>query len=258
MCSIVKSFRFDNKPIIIDTSRTLEKVETTNVLVKLQQDVDRLNGEIRKAKKEAEDVIRQAREEEARIREEVENFKADEMEKTRQICEEIKEDARREAFDKGYAEGKEEAAIRAKAILQSLEQVLQQALVEKDEIIKKAEQQIVQIAMAIAKKVTKCEVTMNRDIIFYSVNEAISKIVDRDTINIYMNLKDVKMFTQKKEDILKSLPIDSKVKVIEDNTVEPGGCVISTNMGNIDATISSQMFEIEKLLEESMRQEEGS
>lgn len=257
MCSVVKSFRFDNKPIIIDTSRTLEKVETTNVLVKLQQDVDRLNNEMKKAKKEAEDVIKNARAQEEQIRAEVERFKAEEIEKTKIICEEIKEDTRREAFDKGYAEGREDAAIRSKAILQSLEQVLQQALTQKDEIIKKAEQQIVQLAMAISKKVTKCEVTMNRDIIFYSVNEAISKIVDKDTINIYMSLRDINAFTQKKDEILKSLPIGSHVKIIEDNNIEPGGCVIVTNMGNIDATISSQMLEIEKLLEESMRQEDG-
>jgi len=69
-------------------------------------------------------------------------------------------------------------------------------------------------------------------------------------------LKDIAAFTQKKEDILKSLPVDSKVKIIEDNNILPGGCIISTKMGNIDATISSQMLEVEKMLEEALRQEE--
>jgi len=256
LCSIVKNFNFDDRPIIIDSSKSLEKIETSNVLVKLQQDIDRLNEEIKNLNLQAENIIKNAKVHEANIRHSVEQYKKNELEKTHKICEEIKEDTRREAFDKGYAEGRAEAAERAKSILEGIEQVLKEALKEKDEIIKKAEQQIVELAMAISKKITKCEVLLNRDVIYYSVNEAISKIVDRDTLNIYMNLKDIAAFTQKKEDILKSLPVDSKVKIIEDNNILPGGCIISTNMGNIDATISSQMLEVEKMLEEALRQEE--
>jgi len=242
--------------MIIDSSKSLEKVDTSNTLVKLKQEVDRLHEDIVRQKKQAEEIIKKARQEEANIRSEVELFKKNEMEKTQKICEEIKEDTRRDAFDKGFAEGKAEAAERARSIIEGIEQVLKQSLSEKDEIIKKAEQQIVELAMAISKKITRCEVLLNRDVIYYSVAEAISKIVDKDTINIYMNLKDIAHFTKKKDEILKSLPVDSKVKIIEDNNILPGGCIISTNMGNIDATISSQMLEVEKMLEEALRQEE--
>lgn len=257
MSSIVKSFKFDNKPIIIDTSKSLEKVETTNVLVKLQQEVDRLNEEIKKAKREAEAIVMAARAEDSRLRADAEKFREEEMERTKHICEDIREEARRQAFDKGYAEGKDEAATRAKMVLDGLEQILKEALNKKDDIIRKSEQQVVQVALAIAKKLIRCEVSINPDIILNSVKEAISKIVDKDTLNIYMNLKDLGNFTQKKDEILKSLPVGSKVKIIEDNNIEPGGCVIATNMGNIDATISSQMLEIDKTIESEMRRQDG-
>ncbi|MEZ7891008.1 MAG: FliH/SctL family protein [Candidatus Wallbacteria bacterium] len=259
MSNIFKNFKFDSKPIIIDTSKSIEKTKSdaTSVLAKLQHEVNQLNNEIKKAKKEAELILTGANNDAARIRQEAEQFKQEEIEKTKKICHEIEEDTRRQAFDRGFAEGKEEAGVRAKSILESLDQVLQQALSQKDDIIKNSEQQIVELSMAIAKKVVKCEVTLNRDIIFYSVNEAISKIVDKDTLNIYVNLKDLNNFTQKKDEILKSLPVGSKVKIIDDKNIETGGCVISTNMGNIDATISSQLLEIEKLLEEAAREEDG-
>lgn len=257
MCSVIKNFRFDNKPIIIDSSKSIEKLETTNTLAKLQQEIDRLNNEIKRLKLEAEQIIKNAKDEEQKIIKSAEEYKNNEIEKTKKICEEIKEDARREGFDKGFNEGKEAAFERSKSIIEAIEQVLSEALREKDEIIKKAEHQIVELSMAIAKKITKCEVLLNRDVIIYSVNEAISKIVDHDTINIYMNLKDIEVFTQRKDEILKSLPINSKVKIIEDNSIMPGGCIISTNMGNIDATISTQLLEVERLLEEALRQEEA-
>ncbi|HBC76622.1 MAG: hypothetical protein A2008_11810 [Candidatus Wallbacteria bacterium GWC2_49_35] len=256
MSSIVRNFNFDNRPIIIDSSKSLEKIETSNVLVKLQQDIDRMNEEIKSLHAQADVILKNARTNETNIKQSVDLYKKNELEKTRKICEEIKEDTRREAFDKGFAEGKAEAVERAKSIIEAIEQVLKEALHEKDEIIRKAEQQIVELAMAISKKITRCEVLLNRDVIYYSVNEAIAKIVDRDTINIYMNLKDISTFAKRKEDVLKSLPVDSKVKIIEDNNILPGGCIISTNMGNIDATISSQMLEVEKMLEEALRQEE--
>ncbi len=37
----------------------------------------------------------------------------------------------------------------------------------------------------------------------------------------------------------------SAITVLEDSTIEKGGCIIETNLGRIDARISSQLREIE-------------
>jgi len=40
------------------------------------------------------------------------------------------------------------------------------------------------------------------------------------------------------------------IQIVEDTTVDPGGCIIETDFGEIDARISSQLSELEqKILE---------
>jgi hypothetical protein len=52
------------------------------------------------------------------------------------------------------------------------------------------------------------------------------------------------------QDFIKMLEGAKSVQVVEDSSVGPGGCVIETDFGEIDARISSQLAELEsKILE---------
>ena len=42
------------------------------------------------------------------------------------------------------------------------------------------------------------------------------------------------------------------IKILEDSTVDKGGCIIETDFGSIDARISSQLHEIEEKILELM------
>ena len=65
-----------------------------------------------------------------------------------------------------------------------------------------------------------------------------------------MNLEDVKLTTEHIKDFIEQVESVSGITVVEDSSVEKGGCIVETDFGAIDARISSQLSELEsKILE---------
>jgi flagellar biosynthesis/type III secretory pathway protein FliH len=63
---------------------------------------------------------------------------------------------------------------------------------------------------------------------------------------------DLQLATDHKDDFIKQVEGANSIQIVEDTTVDPGGCIIETDFGEIDARISSQLAELEsKILEVS-------
>ena len=62
---------------------------------------------------------------------------------------------------------------------------------------------------------------------------------------VRVNLSDLAITSQHKEDILRVAERVSSITIAEDTTVDVGGCIIETDFGEIDARIASQLREIE-------------
>jgi len=61
-----------------------------------------------------------------------------------------------------------------------------------------------------------------------------------------VNLEDVELTTEHVKDFMRMVDNVQSVTVVEDSTVDKGGCIIETDFGEIDARISSQLQEIEE------------
>lgn len=51
-------------------------------------------------------------------------------------------------------------------------------------------------------------------------------------------------------EILEAAGLDTKIVVLQDETVSEGGCIVTTNNGVIDATIESQIAIVKEALKE--------
>ena len=80
--------------------------------------------------------------------------------------------------------------------------------------------------------------------------QALRKVKGRGNILIKVNMLDVKLTTEHKKEFIDMVEGAKSIQIVEDTTVDPGGCVIETDFGEIDARISSQLAELEqKILE---------
>jgi flagellar assembly protein FliH len=160
----------------------------------------------------------------------------------------------KEARDKGREDGKTEGFADGKAeverLIERTQTVLERAQDKRAEILSETEQEIVDLVLLIARKVIKVIADNQRDIIVPNIVEALRKVKAKGSILIRVNLADLQLATENKEYFIRLMEGAKEIQVVEDSTVDPGGCIIETDFGEIDARISSQLAELEsKILE---------
>jgi flagellar assembly protein FliH len=191
------------------------------------------------------------------MEEEAEKIIADAKVKGKEIENEIRqtlEGERKDAREKGNTEGREAGFSEGKAeverLIERTQTVLERAQDKRSQILQETEQQIVDLVLLIARKVVKVISENQRDIIVPNIAEALRKVKAKGDIIIRVNLADLQLATENKQYFINMMEGAKSVQVVEDSTVDPGGCIIETDFGEIDARIASQLAELEsKILE---------
>ena len=182
---------------------------------------------------------------------------AEANEKARQIEADSRsafEAERREAEEQGRAAGRESGFGEGKAEVERLikrtQTVLERAQDKRAEILDETEQEIISLVLLIARKVIKVISENQRNVIISNVVQALRKVKGRGNIIIRVNIADLKLSTEHIKDFINLVEGAKSVQIVEDSSVDEGGCIIETDFGEIDARIASQLAELEtKILE---------
>jgi len=189
--------------------------------------------------------------------EEAENIIAQAQTKVRELESEIRqtlETERKDARDKGKEEGKEAGFADGKAevdrLIERTQVVLERAQDKRADILNETEKEIIDLVLLIARKVIKVISENQREIIVTNVIEALRKVRAKGNIVIRVNLADLQLATEHKQNFINSMEGVKSINIVEDSSVDLGGCIIETDFGEIDARIASQLMELEnKILE---------
>jgi flagellar assembly protein FliH len=206
-------------------------------------EVKRKNNQAQKIRQEAEDEAKRIVEEAKKTAEELEaeiQSKVDKVEK--------------EAFGKGHAEGREEGFQEGRQeverLVDTLQKIISAAIDKRNEIIQGSETQVINLVLLISKKVIKVISENQRNVVINNVVQALRKLKSRGDVVIRVNLDDVELTSDHINDFMKMVENVKSVTVLEDSSVDRGGCIIETDFGQIDARISSQLHEIEEKIVE--------
>jgi len=208
-------------------------------------EVKRKNNQAQKIRQEAEDqaqkIVADARQKAAALEEEVKGRVA-------QVEKEATERGQAEGHAKGYEEGRAEVA----RLVESLHAIIAKAIEKRNEIIEEAETQIINLVLLIVKKVIKVISENQKNVVINNVVQALRKLKSRGDVVIRVNLADLELTSEHVKDFMKMVENVKSITVLEDSSVDRGGCIIETDFGQIDARISSQLHEIEERILELM------
>jgi len=237
----VDSFRSQwesEKEVMIRSARA----EADQILKEAEQAAFR---EVKRKNDEAQSLKRQASDEAEQIIAEA-NEKAKEIEANAHASFEAE---RRQAEEQGRAAGRETGFNEGKAeverLIQRTQTVLERAQDKRAEILEQTEQEIINLVLLIARKVIKVISESQRNVIISNVVQALRKVKGRGNILIRVNMVDLKLSTEHIKDFIKLVEGAKSIQVVEDSSVDEGGCVIETDFGEIDARIASQLAELE-------------
>ncbi len=162
----------------------------------------------------------------------------------------LKESAYKDGFDKGRDEGFETGQMEVKRLVERTHRIMESVMTRREEILNETEQQIVELVILISRKVIKVLSENQRNVVMANVLQALKRVKGRGNVQIHVNLSDLKLTTEHIQDFIKQVENIQGITVLEDSSVEQGGCIVETDFGAIDARISSQLTELEnKILE---------
>ncbi len=155
------------------------------------------------------------------------------------------------AYERGLAEGKKMAEetfqARLEAELEPLRCQFAQRLDElarlRDQLFQQYETELIQLALAIARKIVQREVTVDREIVLAIAKVALSRLSDHTAARIHVHPFDYQYLVNNKSAFLTGK--QGAIDIIEDRSITRGGCLIETDVGEVDARIEEQFKEID-------------
>lgn len=161
--------------------------------------------------------------------------------------------------EEGFKKGQEEVARH----IEEAKDIKEQAIREREILIHGAEPEIANLSIEIARKIVGKELLLDRGAIAGIVEAAMSKIKGaRESVTIRVNPQDYEEVLKNKDVYGRMVEGLKNLEIASDNKLEPGDCLIETNLGNVDARIKTQLETLRiafKEVEEYDREElEGS
>ena len=162
----------------------------------------------------------------------------------------LKRDAHTEGFDAGHEEGYENGVAEVDRLVDRMHKMIEAVMQRREEILQDTESQIVELVILISRKVVKILSENQKNVIMANTVAALKKVKARGNVILRVNMEDTKLTTAHIDEFIQHVENVKGITVMEDSTVEKGGCIVETDFGAIDARISSQLTELEnKILE---------
>jgi len=108
---------------------------------------------------------------------------------------------------------------------------------------------IINLSFMIAEKIIHSELT-NKTKIEEILQISLKKVIGSNNIIVKLNPEDFNVINKKPNALIQQGNL-SHIKLEPDENIEAGGCYIETEIGNVDARISTQLSELKKMLEEN-------
>jgi flagellar assembly protein FliH len=161
----------------------------------------------------------------------------------------------REAHDSGARQGEIAGRNRAAAELQPVIERLTRSIQEmanlRARLRREAEADVVKLALAIARRVIRREVAADPDALRGLVIAALEKLQGQEISRVKVHPSHVAMVKAGLQQVLSG----GVVEVLADSARELGSVIFETTRGNLDASVDSQLQEIERGLTDRLRKQ---
>lgn len=161
-----------------------------------------------------------------KAREDAENLKKNTIEE----CKKLKEEAKKEGFDEGLKQLNDQ--------ILGLDQ-------EKKRLRHEMNKMILPLALKAAKKIVAVELQTKPETIVDIVLQALTPVLQNHRITIWVNKADKEILETEKARIREKLEQVESLLIKERDDVAPGGCIIETESGIINAAIENQWRALE-------------
>jgi len=157
--------------------------------------------------------------------------------------------AYQQGLQEGQAAARKETASQIEAMNKRMARSIEEFSSLRQRFRHEAEEDVVQLALAIARRILHRELSMAPDALLGIVKAALQKIEMRELHRIRVRPEDAAMVKQ----FLDKMGLPQRVEVTADPGLERGAVILDSGRGAVDASIETQLAEIERGLADIVR-----
>ncbi len=157
--------------------------------------------------------------------------------------------AHQQGYDEGQAAARQAIAGQLEAMRVKLARTIEEITGLKQRYRHEAEQDMVGLALAVARRILHRELTVSPEALLGLVKAALEKLDAREVKHVRVSREDAAMVGQ----FFEKMGLPHRIEVIADPGLEAGSVVLETDRGLLDASVDTQLDEIERGLADLVR-----
>jgi flagellar assembly protein FliH len=155
-------------------------------------------------------------------------------------------------LEAAFRQGREDAQREAFQQLGHASEMLAQALEEvsrlRGSLLQNSSNDMLRLVMSIVRQVLHAETSVNQQIILETIERALNMAVRTDYYHVRVNPADLETVTEHKPLFLASINGLKNLSFQPDPEIARGGCMLESEIGDVDATIDGQLDQIHRSL----------
>lgn len=157
------------------------------------------------------------------------------------------ENAKEEGYSVGYTKGYDEGALKAQRLIEEAQQIITDANAERKQLLDQVEPEVIEMIIAITRKLINAELEFNPETIFALIRKALGENkYDTPEINIKVSSDQYAYVLENKKLIVADYANPEDVEILQDADLPQGACTIETPFGSIGCNIQDQFTEVKK------------
>lgn len=214
-----------------------EKEEQKENQVDIQEELNQMKADIlESAKKESDALLASAQNEHEKI--------------IAQAYDEammIREKAKKEGYDIGKSEGLAVMKDKEKKVMEEALAHKNKCMNEYEAYLKQSETDIIELVLETCQKVLNDHIKSDEELIEKLVHKGIQKSIFTENVVIHVAENDYEKAVDSKAKILTFARDIKDIEFIVDYTLEPGDCILESENGAVDVSVSTQFQRIKEV-----------
>jgi type III secretion protein L len=130
----------------------------------------------------------------------------------------------------------------------AVNELLIELVEKKHSVLAQAETDIIRLSIRVAARILGRELRQHPDTIADIVTQAIQAVRSQTKITVRINPDDLVHLTQNRDQLLNRVGQSKIIDFQSDSKVQPGGCIIESEAGTVNAQLKTQLAVMERML----------
>jgi len=174
-----------------------------------------------------------------------------EIARIEQRCEQRVAEARAAGMREGEAAGRSRASAELQPVIERLARSAEEIGGLRGRLRKEAESDVIRLSLAIARRILRRELAIDPEALRGPILGALEKLQAQEISRVRVHPSQVSAVSS----CLRQATPGATIEVVGDPSRQPGAALFETNHGNLDASVETQLEEIERGLNDRLNRQ---